>query len=172
MKKQKKKLIFYNENLELENENLKKSISSTKNSKIINFTNSNIPKSVIIEKMREILHDASHNVTITVPLITDLPDLYLYEVRANVSMKVSCQINLSLKKHTVLLDELESLDNISIRRYHGEDRYVVLKDGEELLMAILGSDDNNHLVIHTEDPKHITLLSSLVMDSWLRARPV
>ncbi|TFF89915.1 MAG: hypothetical protein EU548_05660 [Promethearchaeota archaeon] len=160
------------EQLEMENEKLKSSISDTKSSKIINFTNVNISKSIIIEKMREILQEAMHNIMITVPLITDLQDLYLYEVRANVNIKASCQINPGSEEHANLLDELESLDNISIRSYQGEDRYLLMKDGEELLMAIIGTDDNNHLVIHTEDPKHIKLLNSLVMDSWLRARKI
>jgi len=161
------------EQLEMENEKLKNSISDTTNdSKIINFTNANISKSIIIEKMREILQEAMHNIMITVPFITDLQDLYLYEVRANVNIKASCQINPGSEEHADLLDELESLDNISIRSYQGEDRYLVMKDGEELLMAIIGADDNNHLVIHTEDPMHIKILNSLVMDSWLRARKI
>jgi chromosome segregation ATPase len=160
------------ERLELENQKLRNSISNTKTSKIIDFTNANVPKSVIIERMREILQDAMHNVMITVPLITDLQDLYLYEVRANVNIKVSCQINPGSEEHADLLDEFESLDNISIRSYQGLDRYVAMKDGEELLMAVIGSNENNHLVIHTEDPDHITLLNSLVMDSWLRARKI
>lgn len=163
------------ERLTLENEKLKSSNTSSSpagSSKIKDFTQSNISKEVILEKMREILQSALHNVTIAVPQITDLQELYLYEVRSSVNMKVSCLINPGIELHADLLEEFESLDNISIRTYEEEDRYLIIRDGEELLMAVIGNDDNNHLVFHTRDSMHIKLFNALAMEVWMRSRRI
>lgn len=140
--------------------------------KIIDFTNIEITKEQIIEKMRNILQNALHNVTITVPTIEDLQDLYLYEVRSSVNMKISCLINPGIDLHAELLEEFESLDNISLRTNEEQDRWVIIRDGEELLFAAIGNSENNHLAFHTRDGKHIKLLNSLIMESWLRSRKI
>ncbi|MHA1294190.1 MAG: hypothetical protein ACTSQJ_16175 [Promethearchaeota archaeon] len=163
------------EQMELELSKLKENFSnnaSTIDSKIIDYTHIQITKLEIIEKMREILEQALHNVMITVPDITDLQDLYLYEVRSSVNMKISCLIDPSLENHTELLEEFESLDNISIRMFDGKDRYVLNRDGEEMFFAVKGNEDNNHLVFHSKDSAHIKLFNSLIMESWLRGRKI
>ena len=158
------------EQLELENEKLREASSKFLDSKIIDYTEMEITKTEILEKMREILQNAIHNVMIAVPSIVDLQELYLYEVRSSVSMKISCSINPGIVEHADLTEEFESLDNITLRNYSGEDRFTINRDSEELLFAVVGNNENNHLVIHTRDSSHITLYNSLVMDSWLRAR--
>lgn len=160
------------EALENENEKLRNELASSSGTKIIDWTNLEIPKSEILEKMRDILMNALHNVTIAVPDIKDLQQLYLYEIRASVNMKISCSIDPSFEEDAELLEEFESLDNISIRLYEGEDRFVIDRDGEELLLAVKGVNENNHLIIHTKDPKHIKFYRAIVMDSWLRARKI
>ncbi len=162
------------EQLELEKEKLeeKEKNSKSSDSKIIDFTNISISVSEIIEKMREILQKAMHNVTIAVPNITDLQDLHLYEVRSSVNMKISCEINPGIEENADLLDEYESLDNISLRNFEGSDRYIIIRDGEELMIGVIGKNDNNHLVFHTSDPSHIKLFNSLVMEGWLRSRKI
>lgn len=160
------------ENLELENEKLREA-SSTSTDKIIDFTNVQITKSEILEKMREVLqNNAMANVTIVVPSIEDLQELYLYELRSSVSMNIACSINTGIDEHSELLREFESLDNISIKNYEQRDRYGVIRDGEELLIAVIGRSENNHLVFHTQDSKHIRLLNSLITESWIRSRKV
>ncbi|MBD3197845.1 MAG: hypothetical protein GF317_22530 [Candidatus Lokiarchaeota archaeon] len=159
------------EKLEAEIEKVKKSSSSSLDTQIIDFTNVNIQRSVIIEKMKEIIQDAVHNLMIVVPVITDLTDLYLYEIRSSVVMKISSLVNPGVEEHSELL-ELESFDNISIRLYEGKDRFVVLKDGEELLVAVPGDGDKNYLVFHTSDPKHIKLFQPIVMETWLRSKKI
>jgi len=88
-------------------------------------------KSEILKKMREILGNAVHNVTITVLDISDLQDLHLYEVRSSVNIKIMCNIDPSLEEDAELLEELESLDNITIRLYEDRDRFLIDRDGEE-----------------------------------------
>ncbi|MFX1496094.1 MAG: coiled-coil domain-containing protein [Promethearchaeota archaeon] len=160
------------EALEQENEKLRNQFAAVSGAKIIDWTAIEIPKSRILEKMKEILMKALHNVTIAVPNIKDLQKLYLYEVKSSVNMKISCLIDPSLEDDAELLEEFESLDNISIRMYEGEDRYIIDRDGEELLFAVIGKNESNHLVIHTKDPKHLKLFRSLVMESWLRSRKI
>ena len=160
------------ESLELENEKLRKAQSSSKDVKIMDFTNTQITKSEILEKMREILESAISNVTIVVPIIEDLQELYLYELRSSVNMKIACTINPGIDEHSELLDEFESLDNISLRNYERQDRYVLSRDGEELLFAVIGNSENNNLVIHTKDPKHIKLFNSIAMEGWIQSRKV
>ena len=122
--------------------------------------------------MRQILETAVHKVTIAVPNIEDLQDLYLYEVRSSVNLQVSCFIDPGIELHSDLLEEFESLDNISLRTNESEDRYLILKDGEELFFAVVGNKEDNHLVFHTRDSKHIQLFNALVMESWLRSRKI
>jgi sugar-specific transcriptional regulator TrmB len=156
--------------LEAENEKLRNDLASSSDPQIVDWTHVEIPKDSILKKIREILSKAVHNVTIAVPDIKDLQDLHLYEVRSSVNMKNMCYIDPSLEDDEQLLMEFESLDNITIRMYEDKDRFVIDRDGEELLFAIIGEGENNNLVIHTRDVKHQRLLRSLVMEGWLRAR--
>lgn len=158
--------------LEKENEKLRNQLAAASGSKIIDWTNIDIPKDKILTKMREILMNALHNVTIAVPNIKDLQTLTLYEVRSSVNMKVSCYIDPGLEEDAELLEEFQSLDNISIRMYEAEDRYILDRDGEELLFAVIGNQDENHLVIHTKDSKHVKFFKSIIMEGWLRSRKI
>jgi uncharacterized phage infection (PIP) family protein YhgE len=158
--------------LEHENETLRTKLTSLSGTKILDWTNIEIPKSEILEKMRAIIMNALQNVTIAVPDIKDLQQLYLYEVRTSVNMRISCSIDPDFEEDAELLEEFESLDNISIRLYEGGDRFVLERDGEELLLAVKGVNENNHLILHTKDQKHIKFYRAIVMDSWLRARKI
>jgi hypothetical protein len=156
--------------LEAENDKLRNDLASSSDPQIIDWTYVEIPKDSILKKIREILSKAVHNVTIAVPDIKDLQDLHLYEVRAHVNMKIMCYIDPSLEDDEQLLMEFESLDNITIRMYEDKDRFLIDRDGEELLFAIIGEGENTNLIIHTRDVEHQRLLRSLVMEGWLRAR--
>ena len=156
--------------LETENETLRNQIVASTGSKIIDSTYLEIPKKMILEKMKEILMKALHNVTIVVPNIRDLQELTLYEVRSSVIIKVSTSIDITLEEDAEILEELESLDNISIRMFDSEDRYVIDRDGEELLFAVIGKNENNHLVLQTRDSMHIKSFKYLIMEAWLRSR--
>ena len=156
--------------LETENETLRNQIVASTGSKIIDSTHLEIPKKMILEKMKEILMKALHNVTIVVPNIRDLQELTLYEVRSSVIIKVSTSIDITLEEDAEILEELESLDNISIRMFDSEDRYVIDRDGEELLFAVIGKNENNHLVLQTRDSMHIKSFKYLIMEAWLRSR--
>ncbi|MFW9829071.1 MAG: hypothetical protein ACFFEY_15955 [Candidatus Thorarchaeota archaeon] len=160
------------ESLELENEKLRTAQTSSNNLKIIDFTNFQITKSEILKKMKTILENAISNVTIIVPSIEDLQELFLYEIRSSVSMKIACNIKPEIKEHSELLEEFESLDNISLRNYERADRYVLTRDGEELLMAVIGNSENNNLVIHTKDRQHIKLFNSLSTEGWIQSRKI
>ena len=160
------------ETLELENEKLRQAQSSLSGSKIIDFTKTEITKSEILIKMREILEKGLHTVMIVVPTIVDLQELYLYEVKSSVNIRISCLINPGIDEHSELLDEFTSLDNISLRSYEREDRYVLVRDGEEMLIAVKGNSEKNHLTIHTKDSKHIRLFNSLTMEGWLQSRGI
>ena len=160
------------DHLEQENEKLRKDLAESSDLKIIDFTNANITKDDIIEKMHEILQKSLHSATITVPDISDLQKLRLYEVRSSVNIKISCSIDPEIEGNTDLLEEYQSLDNISLRNFEGNDRYIINRDGEELMIAIIGKEENNHLAFYSKDPSHITLFSSIVMEGWLRSRKI
>ena len=160
------------ERLELENEKLRNDQSSSIASQITDFTSVNITKNEILEKMRDILQNAISNVMIVVPSIEDLQELYLYEIRSSVNLKIACSVNPGYDEHVELLDELESLDNISLRNYERKDRYVLNRDGEELIFAAIGKSENTNMVVHTKDQKHLKLLNSLATESWIASRKV
>ena len=90
-----------------------------------------IPKADILRKMQEILGNAVHYVTIIVPDIKDLHDLHLSEVQSSVNMKIMCNIDPGLEEDAELLEELESLNNITIRLYEDRDRFLIDRDGKE-----------------------------------------
>ena len=156
--------------LENENETLRNQISASSGSKIVDSTYLEIPRKLLLVKMKEILMKSLHNVTIVVPSIRDLQELTLYEVRSSVIIKVSTSIDITLEEDAEMLEELESLDNITIRMFESEDRYVIDRDGEELLFAVIGNAENNHLVLHTRDSLHIKSFKYLIMEAWLRSR--
>ncbi len=160
------------EKLQLENETLRDAQIDAKTPKIIDYTTIEISKDDILEKMREILNNAKHNVMICVPTIDDLQALHLYEVRNFVNIKISCSIIPNDDDQANLVEEFLSLDNISIRNYSNEDRFSINCDGEELLFAIIGKRDNNFLTLHTKDENHIRLFNSFVMEAWLRGRKI
>jgi hypothetical protein len=160
------------ENLELENEKLRNTQEQSTDVKIVDFTHTNISKSEILEKMREILPNANASLLIVTPKIEDLQELYLYEIKASVSVRVACSINPGIEEHSELLEEYESLDNITLKNYNLEDKYALVRDGEELLYGVAGKAENNFLVIHTRDPNHIKLLNALPLEVWIRSRKV
>jgi chromosome segregation ATPase len=159
------------ENLTIELEKLQSS-SSAKNGPFIDFTDNEISREEIIQKMKDILSNALHSVTISSPLITDLQDLDLYEVKTSVNMKISCLIDPTIEEHIDLLEEFESLDNINIRTYDSEDRWLIFRDGEELFFCGVGTKPNNFLTFYTKDQEHIKLFSSLINETWLRSRKI
>ncbi len=124
----------------------------------------------IVVKVVEILNRAIHNVTIVAPHIEDLEDLKLFEVRSSVSVKAACNIDPANSKHSDLLAEFESLDNISIRQYDAKDRWGISRDNEEVFLAAVGEDSN--LVFYSRDALHLKLFNPIIMESWLRSRKV
>lgn len=141
-------------------------------SNIVDYTDIEITKAEILEKMETILKNSINSIMICVPRITDLERLPIFDVKKSVAIKVSCLINLKRTDHEELLKEFEDRGTISIRNYEREDRYVIMRDNEELLFALVGKKENNHLAFYTKDSKHLTQLNPVVMDTWLRSRKI
>ena len=72
--------------------------------------------------------------------------------------------------HSELLDEIESLENVILRDYKGQDRYVINRDNEELFIAIIGEREDNLLTIYTTDKQHIRILGFFSADSLFKGR--
>ncbi|MCP4761711.1 MAG: hypothetical protein GY870_08015 [archaeon] len=133
------------------------------------FSGENLKKEDIMNKIIDMLNRSLHNVNITTPSILDLAELQLYDVKGTVNIKASCQIDTTEVEHQELLQEFEALDNISLRNFGENDRWVCLKDSEEMFIAAIGEKDN-FLTFFSDDHNHIKLFNSLIMESWLRAR--
>lgn len=138
----------------------------------VDFSDISISRSTLIDKIKNILSKALHTVTITAPSIIDLQDMALYEVKSSVNIKISCLIDPSIDEHIDLLEEFESLDNLNVRTYEGQDRWLILRDGEELFFAANGKKPENFLTFYSRDDAHIRLMNSLVMETWLRSRKI
>ncbi len=160
------------EKLELENQSLKAQETKPMDSKIMDFTQYSIAQSEILFDMKKIIDESVHKVIIATPSIQDLQELFLYEIKSSVSMNISCYINQNDPEDMELLEEFESLDNITIRHFEDKDRYVVLRDSEELLFGIIGEKDTNVLIFHTQDAKHVKILNSIGIDAWLRSKKI
>ena len=136
-----------------------------------NILSNNVNRDQIIDFMIEMLGRSLHNVNITTPSILDLAELQLYDIRGSVNVKASCAVDLGDPEHQELLQEFDALDNISIRNFDENDRWVCLKDSEEMFIAAIGEKSNN-LAFFSEDSNHIKLFNSVIMESWLRARKI
>ena len=109
---------------------------------------------------------------LTVPIITDLEDLELYNIRANVNIKIACYLDKGFDSHWKLVQEHGTFGNIEIRNYKDQDRWVIFRDGKELLCVIIGIEGSNYLFIHTDDDFHVKVLSYLATDPWLRSKRI
>ncbi|MHA1519269.1 MAG: hypothetical protein ACTSRK_03715 [Promethearchaeota archaeon] len=121
-------------------------------------------------KIKETIDTALHNINLTAPTIQDVGDLYLFEVNANVNVKVACNISMGEKSHQEIVEELEAFDNIDIRLYDGNDRWSLIVDGNKLIFGALGTKPDEILVFQTEDPKQVNLFNNMAMESWLRGK--
>jgi DNA repair exonuclease SbcCD ATPase subunit len=139
---------------------------------IIDFTHLETSYQEILNKMDEILLKTLHSVNIVVPSINDLEKLSLYDIKSNILVKISCFIDPNKKQHTELFEEYQYSENISIRNYEREDKYIILRDNEELLFSIIGKKENNPLTFYTQDTEHIKAITPMVMDIWLRSKKI
>ena len=130
-----------------------------------------LSKKSVLNEIKSILKEGLHTVILTTPIIENLRDLDLYEVKPSVNIKVATWIDPSNPDHQEILNEL-TFDNIMIRIDDFKDRYCILKDGADLFFGVVGNSEDEILTLRTKDSKHIKLLSSLVMESWLRARKI
>ena len=128
-----------------------------------------LPKDSVLKEIKSILMKGLHTIILTTPIIENIRDLELYDVKPSVNIKVATGIEPSNPDHQEILREL-TFDNIAIRIDDYKDRYCILRDGEELFLGISGKNEDSILTLRTKDSKHIKLLSSLVMESWSRAR--
>lgn len=158
--------------LKLENEKLKRFSPESSELDIVDFNELRITESEFKKKMRDVLKRAHHNVTIIAPKITDFEDLKIYNVRSSVNLNLAASINLGIEKHMELLEELDSFENIQIRNCEGEDRFGVLRDGEELLFAAISSNSDNYLKFYSKDSTQVKILKNLLTDAWLRSRKI
>lgn len=131
-----------------------------------------VTKAQFLTKIKEILENSRHRIMLTVPRITDLEDLELYNVRSSVNIKIACYINTGFDTHLRHVKDLESFENIEIRNYEDQDRWVIYRDGKELLCVIIGTEESNYLFIRTDDDSHVKVLSHLATDPWLRSKKI
>lgn len=130
-----------------------------------------IKKEDIKDFLIQMLRRALHNVNITTPTIIDLADLEVYDIKSTVNVNASCAVDQTIDEEQELLQEFEAFDNITLRHFGNKDRWICLKDNEELFFAAV--DDNNeddNLVLYCKNNSHVKLFNSLVMESWSRAR--
>jgi predicted RNase H-like nuclease (RuvC/YqgF family) len=128
-----------------------------------------VTRNQIIEFLTDMVTRSVHNLVITTPSIQDLAELGLYDARTSVNIKASCSVQ-SSSEDQELLQEFEALDNISIRNFDSRDRWICLKDNEEMFIASIGSKSN--AAIFSNDHLHIKFFNALMMESWLLAKRI
>jgi len=159
-----KEIQILNEELSKADEEIERLKIKIDGGMTMGFSKSGIPKTEIFEQMRKILMKSLSNVLIIVPSTRDLENLLLYELKSSINITIDCFVDPKDNEQLELLEELESLDNITIKNYDRKDRYALLRDGEELLIGIPDKSQENNLLIYTDDQKHIKVLSSLVFE--------
>lgn len=127
---------------------------------------------MFVKNFKEILERTQHRVVVIFPVIKDIEAIEIYNVRSGVNFSLACFIDKESEEDMDLFEELEGFENLEVRNYSEEDRWVILRDGEEVLSAVIGTDEKNHLVFHTRDPAQVKILSYLATDAWLRSRKI
>ena len=140
--------------------------------RLFDFTELQITKDEFIADFKKVLKRSQHRAMIIVPTIQNIKDLEVYNVRSGVYLSIACSIEIAVEENEQLYEELKSLGNLDIRNYEERDRWVFLRDGEELLCALVGTHEDNYLVFHTTDSAHIKILSNLATDAWLKSRRI
>ncbi len=128
-----------------------------------------VSREQIIEFLSDMVSRSVHNLVITTPTISDLAELGLYDARTSVNIKASCSVQPSSDDQE-LLQEFEALDNVSIRNFDSKDRWILLKDNEEMLIATIGEKSIG--AFFSNDHLHIKFFNSLMMESWLLAKRI
>ncbi|UYP45065.1 hypothetical protein NEF87_001350 [Candidatus Lokiarchaeum ossiferum] len=131
-----------------------------------------LSKEKVMIKIKKMLSQSLHSINITTPSIMDLEKLDLFEVSSSISIKASCEVDFSNIQHQEILEDLENLDNISIRLYSDQDRFCALRDGEELLLASVGDEYDQLLFFRTRDVKQIKMFTTLVMEAWVKGKKI
>ena len=126
----------------------------------------------VVSRIRAILDECVHNVTVTTPTILDMSKLDLFDLKSNINIQAAFHIELSNAPEIEILEELEAFDNITLREYSEQDRWTIFKDGEVLFVAIVGTDPNHLMTFRTEDAKIITVFKALAMESWLLGKKI
>ena len=127
----------------------------------------NVSRDQIIEFLTDMVSRSVHNLVVTTPVIGDLAELGLYDARTSVNIKASCKV-LPNSDDQELLQEFEALDNITIRNFASKDRWICLKDNEEMFIASIGEKSIG--AYFSNDHEHIRFFNSLMMESWLMAK--
>lgn len=127
-----------------------------------------VSRNQIIDFITDMVARSVHNLVITTPSIQDLAELGLYDARTSVNIKASCSVQPSSDDQE-LLQEFEALDNITIRNFDSRDRWVCLKDNEEMLIVSIGETNG---AVFSNDHKHIRFFNSVMQESWLLAKRI
>ena len=126
-----------------------------------------VSREQIIDFLTDMVTRSVHNLVITCPSIQDLAELGLYDARTSVNIKASCSVQPSSADQE-LLQEFEALDNITIRNFDSKDRWICLKDNEEMMVATIGEKSIG--AFFSNDHAHIKFFNALMMESWLLGR--
>jgi hypothetical protein len=126
-----------------------------------------VSRDQIIDFLTDMVTRSVHNLVVTTPSIQDLAELGLYDARTSVNIKAACSVQPNSSDQE-LLQEFEALDNITIRNFDSKDRWICLKDNEEMFIAAIGAKSNG--AIFSNDHLHIKFFNALMMESWLLGR--
>ena len=126
----------------------------------------------VVSRIRAILDECVHNVTITCPTIIGVSKLDLFDLKSNINIQAAFHIDMSDPDSLKILEELEAFDNITLREYPEQDRWSIFKDGEILFVAIVGNQPDHLMVFRTDDTKHLSVFKSLVMEPWLLGKKI
>ena len=121
----------------------------------------------------QMLKKARHNVNITTPKISDLADLEVYDIKSTVNVNASCSVDQTIDEEQELLQEFEAFDNITLRHFGEQNRWICLLDGVELFIAAVDTnDEDNNLVLYCNKSSQVKLFNSLAMESWSIAKKI
>lgn len=120
----------------------------------------------VLIQIKKILRKAISRVLIVVLIIEDLEELQIYETKASTSVRVACAVNF-LGLHSELVDEITAIENLQLIDYKKQDRYGIIRDNEELFIALIGEKEDSLLISYTTDRNQVLILSQLITQCWI-----
>jgi len=120
------------------------------------------------------ISQAKMRVLIVAPLITDVNIDSIKACKSHINIRVATNVDLSNPQHVSLLQELGTMDNVSVRSRKLQNLWGINKDYEEVILCVISKTDYGTEIagIGSIIQEHIKIFVPILEDAWVAARKI